>query len=244
TQTRIIKALADNGAGAYVIPSLLKALAVNTKLTITATINDFINNAQPAEEEMAEKIAAYLNQGSSKARQAAYLALGKMSVKAKKAVPEIIDAMHKFGADADEYARGFEALAKIDPEIAVASVIKDLQNAGDEIKKNSLEKLVNIQAYMNDKLPAIKEVATALLRIIYSDDSVLKKFVEDNINTEDAAAVKAEMDKYLKTGARLAGALSKALGISMDDIFKAQDERLDGKLEKFYEEIGREYREQ
>ncbi|MBN2754933.1 MAG: hypothetical protein JXR81_08760 [Candidatus Goldbacteria bacterium] len=243
TQMRIIKSLADNGAGSYVIPSLIKALAVNTKLTITATINDFINNAQPAEEEMAEKIASYLNEGSSKARQAAYLALGKMSIKAKKAVPQIIDAMHKFGADAAEYASGFEALAKIDPEIAVASAIKDLENAAVDIRKNSLEKLIEIQAYMNNKLPAIKEVATALLRILYSDDSGLKKLVEENINTEDAAAIKAEMDKYMKTGARIMGAISRTLGVSMDDIFKAQDERLDGKLKKFYEEIGKEYKE-
>ena len=243
TQMRIIKALADNGAGSYVIPALIKALAVNTKLTITATINDFINNAQPAEEEMAEKIASYLNEGSSKARQAAYLALGKMSIKAKKAVPQIIDAMHKFGTDAAEYAGGFEALAKIDPEIAVASAIKDLENAAVDIRKNSLEKLIEIQVYMNNKLPAIKEVATALLRILYSDDSGLKKLVEENINTEDAAAIKAEMDKYMKTGARIMGALSRTLGVSMDDIFKAQDERLDGKLKKFYEEIGKEYKE-
>jgi hypothetical protein len=243
TQVRIIKALADNGAGSYVIPSLIKALAVNTKLTITATINDFINKAQPAEEEMAEKIASYLNEGSSKARQAAYLALGKMSVKAKKAVPQIIDAMHKFGSDAAEYANGFEALAKIDPEIAVASAIKDLENTAVDIRRNSLEKLIGIQTYMNSKLPAVKEVATALLRIIYSEDSGLKKLVEENINTEDAAAIKAEMDKYMKTGARLMGVLSKTLGVTMDDIFKAQDERLDGKLKKFYEDIGKEYKE-
>lgn len=243
TQMRIIKALADNGAGSYVIPALIKALAVNTKLTITATINDFINNAQPAEEDMAEKIASYLNEGSSKARQATYLALGKMSIKAKKAVPQIIDAMHKFGTDAAEYASGFEALAKIDPEIAVASAIKDLENAAVDIRKNSLEKLIEIQAYMNNKLPAIKEVATALLRILYSDDSGLKKLVEENINTEDAAAIKAEMDKYMKTGARIMGAISRTLGVSMDDIFKAQDERLDGKFKKFYEEIGKEYKE-
>jgi hypothetical protein len=86
-------------------------------------------------------------------------------------------------------------------------------------------------------------VATALLRILYSDDSGLKKLVEENINTEDAAAIKAEMDKYMKTGARIMGAISRTLGVSMDDIFKAQDERLDGKLKKFYEEIGKEYKE-
>jgi hypothetical protein len=51
------------------------------------------------------------------------------------------------------------------------------------------------------------------------------------------------MDKYMKTGARIMGAISRTLGVSMDDIFKAQDERLDGKLKKFYEEIGKEYKE-
>jgi len=237
-QVRMVNALRYLNAGSYVIIPLIEAVKQNKHIQVYTSITGFIREIEPAAEDKVSKLIEFLKDDKWEVRLLALNALGKMSKKAKKAVPEIIKTMQKFGDNPERYEKVFDILAMINNEIAIIALIADAENKDSKIRKNAVEKLFELQAYLSPKLKIKKEIIPALIRALYSKDKNISEFAEDALRETGSPEAQKALENYLKIGKRAIKILVKAAGKSMEDVFKSRKEKIIKKLEDFYKEIG------
>jgi HEAT repeat protein len=192
------------------------------------------------DEQTAERLKERLKSGAWEGRMLAMTALSMLSKKAATAIPEMMAMLAEFGDDAGRYSRIFDCMAMINPEIAVAGIIKGLKDPDAEIRRNAVEKLVELQAYLASKLPVKKEIVPALIRALYSGDKIMSELAEEGLAKIEDADARAALGAYLKMGRMALNMLYKLAGTTAEEVFKKQEEGIDIKINEYYRSIGRE----
>ncbi|HRU38531.1 MAG TPA: hypothetical protein P5511_01540, partial [Candidatus Goldiibacteriota bacterium] len=235
---KILAILSETGAGAYAAAPMIKAAAANGSIRDFKEITAYLRSL-PLSGEDALKLKEMLKEGAWKTRSLALDALSGMSKKAEKAVPEII-ALMKSSAEAEKYEKAFDSLAMINPEIAFTALVSDLKNPDSAIRKNAMNKLVEMQAYLSDKLGVKKEIVPALIRVLYGADEALSRLAQDALSRIEDPDARQAMENYIKIGKRAMELFYGLAGKTAQEVFKLQEQAVEKKLNNYYRQIGRE----
>jgi HEAT repeat protein len=235
TQMRITAALDENEAGSYAAIPLLYALKKNADMVAYNSVLGIIKKMKSMDIDDTEKLKLYLKDKSWKVRSAALDIAGAMGEKAEKLVPELVTSLKEFGDDPEKYQKIFDTVAKINPEVAIYTVINSLKDASEKVKKNSVDKLLDIYTYMSKNMPYSKDVLNALMGIMYSEDETLRETVERTMTELNDA----EFQEYLKSGKTFISGVMKSFGTNISSMFKSQEEKVEKKLDEFFDRIER-----
>jgi HEAT repeat protein len=238
-RARMLAVLGALKAGQDFIVPLILAATENKSIRDYGEITGYISSLKPSGESI-KNVIALLKSDKWEVRSLAMASLSALAAQAGRAMPEMAATMRDFGADPGHYSEAFDNMAKIDPEIAVINVIRNLGDNAPEIRKNALEKLFELQTYLSPKLDIKKEIIPAIIRALYSGDKAISKLAEDGLSQADDPAAREAMENYLKMGRQAIGALMHFAGKSMDEVFKAQEQRMEKKLNDYYKSVGRE----
>lgn len=236
---RIAKALKDINAGPYVIEPIISSVKENSKIKDIGPLADFIGQAGAIGEESLSALQRYLKDDRWEVKKLAMISAVKLKSKAEILIPELIAAMKSCGDDVEKYYELYDTIAEINPEIAITQLIIDLKNSSKPIKEAALEGLFQLQVYLGKDSKLRKEIIPAIMRAIYSGDEDIEQLVEKMLGTlekKDAAQIKA----FLKSGKIAISGLMQVMGKSMEEVFKAQEEKMNTRMEDFYKSIGRQ----
>lgn len=240
TQMRALWALRELEAGPSVIIPLILAVKSNTELKIYNAILNYIREAKPAGPEQLSEFFPLIKDASWQVAFLAMTAVSRMGDAAKSAVPELAEAMRRFGGDASRYFSTFDFIAMIDPAIAIKLVIADLLNPDSSIRRNAAEKLFEIQIYMGPKVKKGGEVLQALIRALFSGDKQLSDIAKQALSEVTDPEAKKAMESFFRTGAAAIEMLSKITGHSPQESYRKQEQEVLESIRKFYREHGRE----
>ncbi len=240
TQMRALLTLKELDAGASVIIPLILAAKNNTELKIYNAVLNYIRESPPVGAEQLSAFLPLIKDASWEVSFLAMTAVSKLSGAAKSAVPEIADAMKRFGNDASKYFSAFDFLSMIDPAISIKIVISDLLNPDSKIRRNAAEKLFEIQIYMGPKVKAGGEVLQALIRALFSGDEDISEIAKQALSEISDPEAKKAMESFLKAGAAAIDMLSKITGYDPKENYKKQERDVVESIRKYYKEQGRE----
>jgi hypothetical protein len=236
---KITSTLTELKAGTYAVIPFILAVKDNASIRDFREITAFLVSLKPAEADIPGLVEITKN-GTWEGRMLAMTSLSVLSKRAETAMPEFMDMLYEFGADAGRYSRIFDCMAMINPEIAVAGVIKDITSPNGQIRTNAVEKLVELQAYLGSGLPAKKEIVPALIRALYSGDKALSEMAMEGLSKIEDPDARQAAENYLKTGRMAINMLYKLAGTTAEEVFKKQEQVIQKKLEDYYRSIGRE----
>lgn len=238
-QKRIIAALKELKAGGYIIIPLLEIIKQKTNIYSFDDITELLNSIEPEAEEVVFKLKELLKDKRWEVREIALLLVRKIAKKSEIVIPEIIKTMQEFGEEPEKFKEIFNTLSMINPEIAITQLLIDLKNKNEKIRKNSIEKLLELQANLEPKLPIKKEIISGLIRVLFSEDSVILQIVKEAFDKIEDKELKKEYEKYLEISKKVAAGFSKVAGNMLNEIFASQEKNLKEKMKNFYESIGR-----
>ena len=238
-QKKIIVALKELKAGNYIIIPLLEIIKQKTNIYSFDDIMKLLNSMQPEAEEVVFKLMELLKDKRWEVRQISLLLIRKIAKKSEIVVPEIIKTMQEFGEEPEKFSEIFNTLSMINPEVAINQLLLDLKNKNEKIRKNSTEKLIELQANLGAKLPIKKEIIAGLMRVLFSEDGVISKMAKEAIDKIEDIELKKEYEKYLEISKKITTGFSKIAGNMLNDIFTSQEKNLKEKMKNFYESIGR-----
>ncbi len=240
TQKRIINILMELKAGSYIIVPLLESVKQNTDIKSYSDILKLLNSLEPEAEKIVFKLRNFLEDDRWEIRMLVLSVIKKMAKQSEILVPEIIKTMQKFGDDKDKFNTIFDTLSMISPDIAISQIILEIKSSNEKIRENVVEKLIELQTNLSSKLKIKKDVNAGLLRILFSDDNILKKIVKDLFDKIDDKEMKIEYERYIELSKGVASGIAKMLGSSLQSIFSSQEENLKKRINKYFESIGRE----
>ncbi|HDQ26113.1 MAG TPA: hypothetical protein ENN43_05140 [bacterium] len=236
-RARILTNLTDLKTGVYVIVPLILAAKENVDIKDFSPVIDFIKGMKPDPADITSLINL-LSDPQWEVRLMAMTALSNLAGHAELAFPFIAESMKEFGADPAKYYEVFDNLLKINPEMAVTKLILDLKDPDSQIRRNALEKLIEMRAYLSPKLGAVKEIVPAFIRSLYSEDGELAKMAEDTLKKINDPEAKKALESYIGMGKTALKALMGFAGKQMEQLFKAQEDGLMKKLERYYDSMG------
>lgn len=239
TRGRKLDLLVELKAGPGIIIPLIEAVSRNKSILDHKEIISFLAAMKPDQKDI-PKFKELLKTGAWESRMLAMTAASLLSKKAETLMPELMDMLEAFGADAGRYSRIFDCMAMINPEIAVTGVIKDITNPDGQIRRNAVEKLVELQAYLAAKLPAKKDIVPALIRALYSGDQALSALAQEGLSKIDDADARNAAQSFMKMGRMALNMLYKMAGTTAEEVFKKQEQGIDKKINDYYKKIGRE----
>lgn len=239
TQKRIITALIELRAGSYIIIPLLEVIKQNTEIKSYSDILKLLNSLEPEAEKIVFKLMDFLKDDRWEVRMLALAVVKKMTKKSEILVPEIIETLQKFGADPEKFNAIFDTLSMISPDIAISQILLEIKNKNENIRKNAVEKLIELQANLSPKLKIKKEIMSGLLRALFSEDSVITRIVKDTLDKVEDKELKIEYQKYLELSKNVASGIAKMIGSSLQSVFLKQEENLRKKINEYFEKIGR-----
>ncbi|MCX7697909.1 MAG: hypothetical protein N2114_00385 [Candidatus Goldbacteria bacterium] len=240
TQKRIITALIELKAGSYIIIPLLEVVKQNADIKSYFDIIKLLNSIEPEAEKIVFKLADFLKDDKWEVRMLVLSVVRKMAKKSEILVPEIIKTLQKFGDEPERFNFIFDTLSMIEPEIAISQLILEIKNKSEGIRKNTVEKLIELQANLSPKLKIKKEINTGLLRVLFSEEGVLTKIVKDTLYKIDDKELKMEYEKYLELSRGAVSGIARMVGSSLQDVFSSQEEKLKKKMKDYFEKIGRQ----
>lgn len=239
TQKRIITALIELRAGSYIIIPLLEVIKQNTEIKSYSDILKLLNSLEPEAEKIVFKLMDFLKDDRWEVRMLALAVVKKMAKKSEILVPEIIETLQKFGADPEKFNAIFDTLSMISPDIAISQILLEIKNKNENIRKNAVEKLIELQANLSPKLKIKKEIMSGILRALFSEDSVITRIVKDTLDKVEDKELKIEYQKYLELSKNVASGIAKMIGSSLQSVFLSQEENLKKKINEYFEKIGR-----
>lgn len=239
-QMRALLALKELDAGPSVILPLLLAVKNNTELKIYNAVLGYVREATPPDAGQLREILPYIKDASWEVSLLAMTAVSKMAGAAKTAVPEIAEAMRRFGEDADRYFASFDFLSMIDPQISIRIVISDLLAPDSKIRRNAAEKLFEIQAYMGPKVKQGGLVMQALIRALFSGDKEVSDIAQEALSEISDPEAKKALETFLKAGSAAIELLFKITGYDTKEAYKKQESEVVESIRKYYIENGRE----
>ncbi len=239
TQKRIITALMELKAGSYIIIPLLEAVKQNMDIKSYSDLINFLNSLEPEAEKVVFKLMEFLKDDRWEIRMLALSVVKKIAKKSEILIPEIIDTMEKFGSEPEKFNMIFDTLSMIEPDIAIYHLLLEIKNKSENIRKNAVDKLVELQAILSPKLKIKKEITSGLLRVLFSDDNIIKKIVKDLFNKIEDKEMKKEYEKYLELSRGVASGIAKMVGTTLQSVFLSQEENLKKKINIYFEKIGR-----
>jgi len=130
---RMLDMLKDLNAGSYAVIPLIKAATKNPSIRDFKEVTSFLNTVKPGEQDI-PALKEMLKHGAWEARMLAMTSLAVLSKKAEVIMPELMDMLDEFGADAGKYSGIFDSMAMINPEIAVAGVIRGITSPDARIQ--------------------------------------------------------------------------------------------------------------
>lgn len=240
TQMRALLALKELEAGPSVIVPLLLAVKNNTELKIYNALLGYVREVKPPDSAQLREILPYIKDASWEVSLLAMTAVSKMAGAAKTAVPEIAQAMRRFGSDADKYFASFDFLSMVDPQISIKIVISDLLAPDSKIRRNAAEKLFEIQAYMGPKVKQGGLVMQALIRALFSGDKEVSDIAQEALSEISDPEARKAVETFLKAGAAAINMLSKITGYNPQETYKKQESEVVESIRKYYIENGRE----
>lgn len=238
-RAKMLGTLDELSAGPYAIIPLIKAAASNKSIIDFREVKAYLSEHKPRETEK-DGLVQMLKNGAWESRMLAMFSLSVLSREAGKAVPEIMAMINEFGRDPDRYSKIFDSIAMINPEIAIASVINDLKNPDGEIRKNALLKLMELNTYLNSKLPVKKDIVPALIRALYSADKTLSEIAEEGLRKIEDPDARQAIGNYIKMGRQALNMLYRLGGTTAEEQFRKQEEANRKKIDDYFRSVGRE----
>jgi hypothetical protein len=238
-RSKIMETITELKPGAYAVIPFILAVKENSSIRDYKEITALLTALKPAEKDLSGLVEIVKN-GAWEGRMLAMTSISVLSKKAETAMPELMSMQKEFGADAGRYSSIFDSMAMINPEIAVAGVIKDLKSPDSKIRRNAVEKLIELQVYLGSKLPAKKDIVPALIRALYSSDKALSEIAADGLSKIEDPNARQAMENYLKMGRMAVNMLYKLAGTTAKEVFKKQEDGIDKKISDYYKDIGRE----
>ena len=239
TQMRALLTLKELDAGPEIIVPLILAAKNNTELKIYNAILSFVRDSKPVNNEQLKQLVPLIKDSSWEVSLLAMTAVSRMAGAAKYAVPEIADAMRRFGSDAERYFASFDFISMIDPQISIKIVISDLLNPDSKVRRNAAEKLFEIQAYMGPKVKQGGLVMQALIRALFSGDQEVSEIAKEALSEISDPEAKKAMEAFLKMGSTAINMLSKITGYDPKETYKKQESEVVESIRKYYIENGR-----
>jgi hypothetical protein len=222
-----------------VVVPLILAAKDNASIRDYREITAYLRSLKPAEGGI-KQLGALLKEPAWETRMLAMSALSVLSGKAAFAMPEMARTLDDFGADAGRFSQTFDFMAMINPEIAAAAVIRDINSSDRSIRKNALEKLLELQVYLAGDLSIKKEITRALIRALYSPDNELSKEARGGLMNSDDPEAKQEVEAYVKMGGMAVKMIARSAGKSPEEMFKEQELAVEKQINDYYRSVGRE----
>lgn len=230
-----LKTMNDDGTLIY---PLILAVSKEISARDTADLIIMIENSTPAPSEDLVKIKGLL-----KNRDAVHVlvlaALGRMGRNASSSAPDIVEFMHDNVADKGLYVASADALYKIDQTFAVSILSIDAKDGAIEVRKAAVEKMIDINKYMEKNLPATKQAAQAIMSVIFSADEVLSESARKAVESSGDEELLKEYDKTMAAGRTAISGLIKFVGSTLQVAFKAHEKASFERVISFYEIAGR-----